>query len=1009
MKPHVLTLEAFGPYAEAATIDFDLLGHEGLFLIYGPTGAGKTFLLDAMSFALYGKVSGNREEDSLKSQHGDERAIPRVSLTFSAQGQRYRIERTATCQVPKTKGTGVTTKQGKVSLARIDSGESVPIASSIKEVLLEITGLVGLTAEQFQQVVLLPQGKFQRVLQADSKERETLLKTLFDTDLYQRVTEWLVDHARAARAGVYDEQDALKVFCDQAAHVWEPFAVSGDETEPAEPDEITEQGDIDRLVTEMAAIVTGADGALTTADAQRNTARQAKTAADAVALLWLRQTNTRQQLDKLKQHAPAIAAQRSRLDLAQKAEQLRTSLRAEHDLKAAAAAVTDQVGATLTAATQARDQGLALPPDAAAIDLTSVPKAPAITAALTKLAAHQTRLEDLSVHEQTASKEDSKATEAASQQAQHTKIVTKHGAEIKSHQTALGTLAPQLAQAQSAVDQLPGFRATASQTASVATAVDQLVKARATHADATGAATQARQQALDQRGAAQDLRQNYLDGIAATLASQLGNDQACLVCGSTDHPSPAIPADDATTKKAVDTATTVADQADTVAQAAESEATEVAQVVATLEGQAGDGPHDPDIARQQAVIAANALATATAQAESVPGITDKIAALDDLVTKLQADVLTATSDSEAAAIAAKTHADRAAESRRKIVAVLGETVTPAAALQSLAPLVEALQELAKCTGAIAEADTKLLGAQTHLTNELKASPFDDKASVVDALLDDGTRKTMALDITQHETETLKQQGILESPELAGLPELQPATTATDEAVTQAETNHTAAVKYQNSVMSAQRELVRLRDLHKAGDIALADRRAAADLANTVANRCDGKLGDKISLQRWVLAAYLAEICDYANTRLGVMTSGRYQLAVHKGGERHGKQAGLGLRVIDAHTGDEREVSSLSGGETFQASLALALGVADGVQAHSGGLQLETLFIDEGFGTLDSESLQLAMDELDRLREGGRTVGLISHVGTLKERIRSGIEVTKSEEGSTVKIQAPAMP
>ena len=175
----------------------------------------------------------------------------------------------------------------------------------------------------------------------------------------------------------------------------------------------------------------------------------------------------------------------------------------------------------------------------------------------------------------------------------------------------------------------------------------------------------------------------------------------------------------------------------------------------------------------------------------------------------------------------------------------------------------------------------------------------------------------------------------------------------------------------------------------------------------MADRCNGRTPPKVSLQRWVLSAYLEEICTFANRRLGSMTGGRYRLSVNRDRARGGGKAGLGLRVHDTYTGSEREVSTLSGGETFQASLSLALGVADVVTAHAGGVRLDALFVDEGFGTLDSEALQLAMDELDRLREGGRTVGLISHVGELRERIRTGIEITASDHGSEVRVGAIA--
>ena len=190
--------------------------------------------------------------------------------------------------------------------------------------------------------------------------------------------------------------------------------------------------------------------------------------------------------------------------------------------------------------------------------------------------------------------------------------------------------------------------------------------------------------------------------------------------------------------------------------------------------------------------------------------------------------------------------------------------------------------------------------------------------------------------------------------------------------------------------------------HRLDSEALADARAEAQLWSTVADRCNGRTSPKISLQRWVLSAYLEEICDFANNRLAAITGSRYSLSVHRESERSGARAGLGLRVHDTHTGQEREVTTLSGGETFQASLSLALGVADTVTSRRGGVRLEALFVDEGFGTLDAEALQLAMDELDRLREGGRAVGLISHVAELRERIRTGIEVTATERGSTVR-------
>ncbi|MFM8302823.1 MAG: AAA family ATPase, partial [Actinomycetota bacterium] len=281
MKPHRLTIEAIGPYPNTVEVEFDDLAAEGLFLIHGPTGAGKTFLLDAMSFALYGKVPGERGEHSLQSDHADRTAKPRVTLEFSAQGDRYRVERVPKHTAAKQRGAGETTRQSSVSLVRLDGATEVPVASSVGEVAREVEDLVGLDASQFQQVILLPQGRFEQVLRAGSDDRERLLKTLFDTVLYERVAAWLDDHAKSARAEVYTQQDKLDQMRAQAEHQWAPFAHDGttdngpDEGTVEAADEApegagpTDQARLDLLVAQITAVVDTAAAAVAAADTEK--------------------------------------------------------------------------------------------------------------------------------------------------------------------------------------------------------------------------------------------------------------------------------------------------------------------------------------------------------------------------------------------------------------------------------------------------------------------------------------------------------------------------------------------------------------------------------------------------------------------------------------------------------------------------------------------------------------------------------------------------------------------
>ncbi|MCT0206555.1 SbcC/MukB-like Walker B domain-containing protein, partial [Synechococcus sp. CS-1332] len=417
---------------------------------------------------------------------------------------------------------------------------------------------------------------------------------------------------------------------------------------------------------------------------------------------------------------------------------------------------------------------------------------------------------------------------------------------------------------------------------------------------------------------------------------------------------------------------------------------------------AGDGP-DPLAARQAASTAAAAHLAAQALAAGLPALeqqtTDREQQRQRLAQQIEAATTAIALERRAAAEASQRQRSLAAQ----VAQELGEGLEPGAVLRAFGPLEAALKALVAGAGAHTRATSELEQAARRLGQELASSPFPTAAEAAAALQEESWRLKLVERIAAYEAAVIQQRNLLAAPDLADLPEARPDTTAAGEAVARLDGARTRAVERHSEARGAQREIVRLAAEHRAGAADLAAKQERAERLSAVANRCQGKAAPYISLQRWVLSAYLADICGYANQRLTLMTSGRYQLRLTDEGGHGGRNAGLGLRVLDAYTGEEREVSSLSGGETFQASLALALGVADTVQAHAGGVPLEALFIDEGFGSLDPDNLQLAMDELDRLREGGRMIGLISHVGALRERIRGGIEVIAGERGSSLRV------
>jgi exonuclease SbcC len=1001
LKPHQLRIEAFGPYAEPVEIGFDELSQEGLFLIHGTTGAGKTFLLDALCFALYGEVSGDRSVKALKSDHAEPAAVPRVSLEFSSGGARYLVERSPAYTALKTRGEGTTEKAPQAVLFRLLGADWEPIASRTTEVTREVQGLVGLDAPQFRQVILLPQGKFAEVLRARADEREALLKTLFDTVIYEQAGRWLEERAKAARTEVAEQNRAQEVLRRQAAHEWNPYAI-----EPVEAP--GDQAGLDQLVEQIAAVVAGTQRALKQASTGLDSAQKAKAATDQLADRWDRRAAATSRLMELEAKHEVVEDFRQRLSKAERAEILRPSLEAERTAREDLSALQAAVKGQLLGANRARDAAQSLPVSVVLLDLMALPSLEELAGARNDLAARRAEVDALVNQAIKASEARTRATTAAALASRAEERLSSSTAARESRQQARQAASAAFIQACSARDQLDGLQRAAQQALDCALAVEALGPARqreneslAAKADADGRLHQAHAVLLD-------LQRRQIAGMAARLARGLEPGAPCPVCGSAHHPAPARPLEDAVSDDAITAAERELSAATGAAQQAAVAVEKVQGVRKALIEKAGAAASDPERARGAAQKADEALAAAKALAERVSSLEQAISDHDQALQTLQQSIQAASTEQAMQARAAAEETQRAQTLSADIARELGDGVDPRLVLKSFEPLETALKTLSKSCEASARSSAGLELASTRLARDLAESDFADGQAVEAALKEERVRQHWAQRIRAFETDVIELRGLLASPDLADLPEQRPDTMAAQEVVVAADAARTAAVERHSEARGAQTEIERLGREHRAGAGELASRRERAQLLSAVADRCCGRAAPFISLQRWVLSAYLADICRYANHRLELMTSGRYQLRLTDEGGRGGRQAGLGLRVLDAYTGEEREVSSLSGGETFQASLALALGVADTVQAHSGGVHLEALFIDEGFGTLDPDNLQLAMDELDRLREGGRMIGIISHVGALKERIRYGIEVLSSDQGSRVQLGTNAL-
>jgi len=1002
VRPHRLELEAFGPYAAPVAIDFDPLARDGLFLIHGTTGAGKTFLLDALCFALYGVVSGERSVRGLRSQHALPTAVPRVLLEFSTPAGRWRVERQPACEVAKQRGSGTTTRPARAALFRVGADGEGPVAGGVAEVLREVVDLVGLDADQFRQVILLPQGRFAEVLRARPEDREALLQTLFDTGLYERATAWLEDQARAAQAQVFEgrrQQEAWRQEAWRQAESWVAIPEASDSEPLAAP---ADQPQLEALVAAVDRQRQQAEARCGQLDAACEQARRRQLEVLAGAERWDRRAEGRRRLEDLEQQAEAIAACRRQLARAQQAEGLRASLRGWREASSQQQQLETTGASLLARARRCRDQATGLPDVLVALDLLQLPAPAVLTAALTSLAAQRAELEALVALQAELQQASQSLAAAEAELADRGERVLRGQQHVADARSSLPQLEQQLLEARSARDGLAGLeqaQARASElvrvVAALETARQQQQQARERHQAAEGELLHCRQRELA-------LRERQLAGMAAQLAADLQAGEPCPVCGSPEHPHPAAAGAAPVTPAALEAARASVNQAEQ-RQAREQEALARAQAQhAALQSQAASA--DPLAASAALAAAEAALARARQLAEALPGRETDLAVGQRRLASFDARLQEVRQEQAAAGERVRAEQQRRAALAARLEARLPQGLDPAAALAAVDGLQPLLEQLAAQLDPLTAARSRSAEAQRRLAADLEAAGFASSEALEAALVDPAQRQRWEQTLQGHDQERQRWQGVLAAAELQDLPIERPDTAAAAAALEQADAQRTAAVERRAQAAAAAAALADLAQRHRAGAEALAAAQARADRLAAVADRCRGRSAPHISLQRWVLSAYLEEICTHANQRLEQMTSGRYQLLLSDdSGQRKGSKAGLGLRVLDAFTGEEREVASLSGGETFQASLALALGVADTVQAHSGGVGLDALFIDEGFGSLDPDNLQLAMDELDRLREGGRMIGLISHVSALRERIRSGIEVVAGERGSRLRV------
>jgi exonuclease SbcC len=910
VRPLSLTLEAFGPFATRQELDFGALGDADLFLVHGPTGAGKTTLFDAMVFALYGVVPGTRPEDRLRADRAAEGQAARVAFRFALGEVRYRAERTAAWDRPKKKGVGTVREGQTASLVREDPSGDAIVAAKPTEVNEAIERLLGMAAAQFTQVALLPQGEFKNLLVAGAEEREALLQRLFGTETYEAIERRLVDR---------------KIELERRA---KELRTRSEETLGGRTAEA--------LGEELAAAQQRLDVADGDAEAKAATAEAATgrfNAASALDARFRELEGVRRELEKLAADAPALAANERRLRLAGEAERVRERV------AAARSAAAERVARLEVERRKASAREALRVARAAAAERLVAAQGPAARRALVDAEASRERIEgDLARLRPVAAEDGARAERLAALE------------------TALRS-ARERDQATAAIAALEASRARAE------TAV---AAARATAERARGDAT--RIAAARERG------------ITVWLAEKrLEPGKPCPVCGALDHPAPARGAGRPPEREEV--------------EAAEAAAQRQEAALALAAG-------ERDLAAQKVAAAGEAAAAATAR-EGRP------------VPVLEADAAAARKSREESRAASATLARLVAEAEAASTGIAHARTaleTLVAAARKADAETEAALRAAEAEAAAALSEREKAGGAATLAAEeaARASAEAGFASAADceaALLSNADRTVLTESIERRKSAAgaaAKRASALDA-ELAGhaRPDVEAARRAQLEA-SKASNDAAAASAHARSALSTLvATQARLGAL--AADAAAVEGELA--VVGRVAELTRGKNALGMSLQRFVLAARLEEVAEAASRRLHLMSGGRFRLRHDVAMERKGSAAGLGLVVEDAWTGvSDRPVAALSGGESFLASLSLALGLSDVVLRRSGGRRLDALFVDEGFGTLDDETLDQAIRVLEALGGEGRVVGVISHVAELRRRIPARIEVRRDPSGSTAVVR-----
>ena len=1090
---HTLEFEAFMAYPKRQEINFDTLNNAGVFLLNGPTGAGKTTILDAICYALYGETSSDRESAKLHSTYAAHSGTkPRVLLDVTLHGKRLRIDRTPAYNKPITRGARkgqMREESAKATLAELAPGADpadekawTPISSSVAEVNRTIAERTHLTKEQFLKVVLLPQGQFAQFLKSKPKERKELLKKMFPVEHYEQLFDALLEESKKAQQDVAQDENTQRGYIERArAEMLALQAlldavdtdVEGTDTEGSAVEEFVEAGeDPENLTAESVTAETldawvagGVERARETSTREKQEQQRLTDEADQNTRLlaeraqlqadWREYEQLCERRTRLTVRADEHKAQREELAQARAAAPLHAqyaqvhaesqALAARQQEQAACASALDETGRALLAAL--RDENIS--PETTFPEETTFAALPSL-----EPAEQEIQLEALLDTLRALQKKDAQLTDEEAAAAALLKQANSLEQDKSRAEKALSDLT---AQAEQLAEELAGY-STADEERTLAAhmvteaqqkhdAAQQMQqKLDAASAAVAAAQKQSKRSATAEQKAQEKWQASAQQALAATeefkklqvlrlaqasslLARELKDGEPCAVCGSVEHPAPAqIAEGEQLVERAdLDAAKEREDKAhkqarthelakDRAAKAHQEASEALAAARTQYETLAAQGECDVEQTAAQLQQAQTRLAQAQSRVTARDGVLVKVERVRAEQQKAQEALRTI----ESAAVEAQTrHRDAAARCE-----AAAAQLAPARAAVGFAQRVEAVegyrvahQRLARAVLLLGQARERHALAAAQAQRLLGESAFESAELVQAAVRTPERVDALEQAVAAYELEHARLlEGFGREAIVAVAARVAAGEQAPDDLQGVRErVEQLRAAAHRLTLREGERESL-LRSLQALrGEYAAFRAKTAQryDRAQMLANLAAAARGDtlggyehQVDLVSYVLGAEFERILHSASLHLDRMSDGRYGMVFsdHRAkGSRSG--GGLNLEITDTWTGEPREASSLSGGESFLASLSLALGLAEVVQANNGGIELDTLFIDEGFGTLDAETLDMVMGTIESLRDSGRTIGLISHVEEMKNRIPAQIVVEKGQNGSSVRVNS----